>query len=221
VELAAEVEPVLGGTMAIEPPHRLVPQVEPQVDRGREVADTQGAFQIAKGLVVAGTTRGGFVVIVEPVDRLDVCGLLVLHAERVIEVDVQDFGKAPRLGQLQQPRDLMASEGIPHLRDGPGTDPEEIGPVGGVGGVEELPLQGRQGLSFVTDQQAVHEGREMLGLRLRQVEVQRLEEGFQGRRRLYNTGQHEGPPERIGGVADPILCRRDLMRFIAVQTHPG
>src|SRR4051794_40016581 len=51
--------------------------------------------------------------------------------------------------------------------------------------------------------------------------VNRYEEGFQGRRRLYNTGQHEGPPERIGGVADPILCRRDLMRFIAVQTLPG
>src|SRR5512135_142961 len=90
----------------------------------------------------------------------------------------------------------MAPEGIPRLCDGPGADPEEICPVGGIGGVEELPLQGRQGFSFVTDQQAVDEVQEMLGLRLGQVEVQRLENGFQGRCRLYNAGQHEGPPER-------------------------
>ena len=54
VELAPKVEPMLGGTMAIEPPHRLVSQIEPQVDRGRKVPDAQGTFEVAKGLVVAG-----------------------------------------------------------------------------------------------------------------------------------------------------------------------
>src|SRR3954452_5179875 len=150
--------------MAIESPYRLVPQIEPQVDRGREVAGARGTFQIAKGLVVAGPAWGGFVVIVEPIDRLDVGGVLVLLAERVIEVDVEDFGQTPGLSQLEQPRDLMAAEGIPRLCDGPGTDPEEIRPVRGIRGVEELPLQGRQGFGFVTDQQAVDEVQEMLGL---------------------------------------------------------
>ena len=198
MELAAKVEPVLGGPMTIEPPHGLVSEIEPQVDRGREVTGAQGTFEVAKGLVVAGLARGGFVVIVEPVDRLDVGGVLVLLAERVVEVDVEDLGQAACLGQLQQPRDLMAAEGIPRLCDGPGTDPEEIRPVGGIGGVEELALQGGQGFSFVGDQQAVDEVQEMLGLGLGQVEVQRLEEGFQGRCRLYNASQHEGPPERMG-----------------------
>jgi len=122
VELAPKVEPMLGGTMAIEPPHRLVSQIEPEVDRGRKVPDAQGTFEVAKGLVVAGLARGGFVVIVEPVDRLDVCGVLVLLAERVIEVDVKDFGQTPCSGQLQQPRDLVVPEGVACFRGGPGTD---------------------------------------------------------------------------------------------------
>ena len=119
--------------------------------------------------------------IVEPVDRLDVCGVLVLLAERVIEVDVKDFGQTPCSGQLQQPRDLVVPEGVACFRGGPGTDPEKIRPVGGIGGVEELPLQGGQCLSFVADQHAVHKVQEMLALRLGQVDVQRIEEGFQGR----------------------------------------
>ena len=119
--------------------------------------------------------------IVEPVDRLDVGGVLVLLAQRVIEVDVEDFGQFPSLSQLQQPRDLVTSEGIARVGGGPGTDAEEIRPVGGIGGVEELPLQGRQGFSLVTDQQAVDQLQEMLGLRLGQVKMQHLEKGFQGR----------------------------------------
>ena len=58
VELAPKVEPMLGGTMAIEPPHRLVSQIEPQVDRGRKVPDAEGTFEVAKGLVVAGLCGG-------------------------------------------------------------------------------------------------------------------------------------------------------------------
>ena len=102
------------------------------------------------------------------------------------------------MGQLQQPPDLVAPEGIARVRGGPGTDAEEIRPVGGIGGVEELPLQGRQGFSFVADQQAVHEVQEMITLRLGQVEVQRIEDGFQGRSRLYNAREHEGPPDGMG-----------------------
>ena len=59
--------------------------------------------------------------IVEPVHRLDVCGVLVLLAERVIEVDVKDFGQTPCSGQLQQPRDLVVPEGVACFRGGPGT----------------------------------------------------------------------------------------------------
>src|SRR5436309_15505282 len=71
VELAPKAKSVLGGAMAIESPHRLVAKIEPQVNRGRQVPDARGAFEGAEGLVVAGTARGRFVVIVEPVDRLD------------------------------------------------------------------------------------------------------------------------------------------------------
>src|SRR4051794_13677913 len=222
MELAAEVDPALGGTVAIEPPYRLVPQIEPQVGRGREVAGAEGTFPIAKGLVVAGLARGGFVVVVEPVDRLDVGGVLVLLAERVIEVDVEDLGQAPCLGERQQPGDLMAAEGLPRLRGGPGADPEEVRPVGGIRGVEELPLQGGQGFSLVTDQQAVDEVQEMLGLRSGQVEMQRLEVGFQGRCRLYNAGQHEEPPERMGAYPTPFefggtSCDELLYKHIPIE----
>ena len=153
MDLAAKVHPVLGSTVAVEPPHRLVPQIEPQVGRGREVADAQGTFQVAKGLVVAGLARGGLVVIVEPVDRLDVRGVLVLLAERVVEVDVEDLGQAACWAPPSNQATWWSRRSIPELSDGPGTLPEEIRPVGRIGGVEELALQGGQGLSLVADQQ--------------------------------------------------------------------
>src|SRR5262249_36760103 len=112
---------------------------------------------------------------------------------------------------------VTAQSGSNVLR-APGTDPKEVRPVGGVGGIEELALEGGQGLGFITDQQAVGEVEEMDALRLGQREVQRLEEAFQGRRRLYNAGQHGA----LGGGWErseaPILCRRDqcfndLFRF--------
>src|SRR3954470_19222617 len=59
VELAPKAKPVLGGAMAIEPPYCLVAQIEPQVDCGRQVPGAQGAFEVAKGFMVAGTARGG------------------------------------------------------------------------------------------------------------------------------------------------------------------
>ena len=98
----------------------------------------------------------------------------------------------------------MAAEGISRLGDGPGADPEEVRPVRGIRGVEELSLQGRQGFSFVTDQQSIDELQEMIGLGLGQVEMQRLKKGFQGRCRLYNVGQHEEPPERMGAYPTPF-----------------
>ena len=79
--LAAKVKPMLRSTTAIEPSHGLVAEVEPQVDRGREVTGAESTFQVAESLVIAGLVRGGFVVIVEPVDRLDVGGVLVLERE--------------------------------------------------------------------------------------------------------------------------------------------
>jgi hypothetical protein len=63
----------------------------------------------------------------------------------------------------------------------PGTDPKEIRPVGRVGRIEELPLQGRQGLGLVTDQHAVNELEKMVALRLGQAEAQGTEKAFQGR----------------------------------------
>jgi hypothetical protein len=53
--------------------------------------------------------------------------------------------------------------------------------MGGIGRVQELPLQGRQGLWQVTNKQAVHEVHEMSALWSGQVERQRIQEGFQGR----------------------------------------
>ena len=92
------------------------------------------------------------------------------------------------------------------VRGGPGTDAEEIRPVGGIGGVEELPLQGRQRLSFLAHQQAVHEVQEMITLRSGQVEVQRIEDGLQSRRRLYNAREHEGPPVGMGAESTPFYA---------------
>ena len=117
--------------MTIESPHRLVAEVEPQIDRGCEIPSPQGAFQVAKGLVVA------------------------------------------RLARRR------------------------------VGGVEELPLQGRQGLGLVADQQAVNELEKMIVLRLGQVEAQGTEKAFQGRRGPYNTGQHGEPPGGRKGPSQP------------------
>jgi hypothetical protein len=176
--------------MTIESPHGLLAQIEPQVDRGGEIPGAQGTFQVAERLVVAGLARGGFVVIVEPVDGLDLRSLLILLAEGVVEVDIQDLGKAPPLSLGHQPLDLMAAQRGPHLLSAPGTDPKEIRPVGGVGRIEKLALQRGQGLGFVADQQAVCQIEEMVSLRSGQRETQHIEQVFQGRRRLYNAGQH-------------------------------
>ena len=138
--------------------------------------------------MVAGLARGGFVVIVEPVDGLHMRRLLVLLAQGVVEVDIQNLGETPPLGFGHQPLDLVAAQSRPNVLGVPGTDPKEIRPVGRVGGVEELPLQGRQGLGLVADQQAVNELEKMIALRLGQAEAQGSEEAFQGRRRLYNAG---------------------------------
>ena len=89
-ELAAEAQPALRSTMTIESPHRLSTQVQSQVDGGREIPGPRRAFQVTKGLVVARLARGGLVVIMEPVDGLQVRGLLVLLPEGVIEVEVED-----------------------------------------------------------------------------------------------------------------------------------
>ena len=75
------MQPLLGGTMTVESPHGLVAEIKAQIDRGGEVFSVQGTFQIAKGLVVAGLTWCGFVVIVEPVHGLELGGSFVFFAE--------------------------------------------------------------------------------------------------------------------------------------------
>jgi hypothetical protein len=65
----------------------------------------------------------------------------------------------------------MAAQGRSDPRGASRADPKEIRPVGRVGGIEELPLQGRQGRGLVTDQSAINELKKVVALRLGQAEV--------------------------------------------------
>ena len=93
-------------------------------------------------------------------------------AKGVVEVHIKNLGETPPLGFGHEPCDLVAANRAANILSKPRTDAEEIRPVGGVGGVEELPLQSGQGFTFLADQGTVHEVQQMVALRLGQGKVQ-------------------------------------------------
>src|SRR4051794_1510916 len=186
--LTAKSQTLLGRASAVEPSHGLGPQVQTQLERGREAADPRRAFQVAKGLVVAGPLRCRFVMIVEPIDRLQATGLLVFLAQRIVQVEEYHLGQATTAGLVEQPSEVASAQAVPNQVGRPGADAEKIGPVGRVGGVEELALQSSQGFAVFADQQGVGQLEQVLALRLGQVGGQGLQEGVQGGGGAYNTG---------------------------------
>jgi len=175
--LAAKGQALLWRTAAIEPPHGLFPQVQPQVDGHGERADAHGALQVAKAILEARLVLGAFAVIVKPIDRFQMPRVLVFLAQRVVDVDVDDLGRPEVLRLGQRPGHLVDTQGGTHVFGGPGADAQKIGRVGGIGGVQELPLERRQGLLVFAHQQRIGHIEDVAALRLREVEVQLVEKG--------------------------------------------
>jgi len=80
--LAAKGQALFFGPLAIEPTHCLFPQIEPQVDGGHVRSDPHGTDHIAEAVLVARFGFGAFAVVEEPIDRLQMAGVLVSFSPR-------------------------------------------------------------------------------------------------------------------------------------------
>src|SRR5262249_43970786 len=126
----------------------------------------------------------------EPIDRLQASCLPGFLAQGIVQVEEEHLGQIAALGLVQQPGQMASAQGVPYQVSRPGAEAKKIGPVGGVGGVEELALEGGQRLALFANQQGISQVEQMLALWLRQVGNQGPQKGFQGRGRAYNTSQH-------------------------------
>ena len=138
--LGAKGDALSFGPLAIETPHGLGPQVELQIDGGYVWANAHRADHIAKRVLVARLRSGAFAVVEEPIDGLYVTRVLVLLAQRVVDVDVDDLGGTDTLCFGNEPGDLMGAQGSSDIVGLPRADAQKVGHIRRVGGCDELPL---------------------------------------------------------------------------------
>src|SRR5262249_3965158 len=143
------------------------------------------------GLAVTALAAAGLPMIVKPVDRFEVAGCLSFVAERIIDIDRDGVSQSQTFGFGEEKAHLLLTQAIADALGRPGADAQEIGHVGGIGTVEELPLQRRQGLVILADEQSVRQVEEMLALRARQTHRQLIQESAELRRIAYNTSNHD------------------------------
>lgn len=126
--------------MTIDPADGPLAQVEAQIDRNDDAANAQCADQVAEGVFEPGVLSAAFAVIVEPIHRIQMAGVFVFSPQGVVEIDVEHLGEAERLGLVDQPGELVDPQGGTDIVGLPGTDPQEVGHVGSIGGLDELAL---------------------------------------------------------------------------------
>jgi hypothetical protein len=129
--------------------------------------------------------------IVKPVDRFEVASGFPFVAERIVDIDRDGVAQSQAFGFGEEKAHLLLPQGIANALGRPGADAQEIGHVRGIGTVEELPLQRRQGLVILTDEQSVRQVEEMLPLRAGQTNRQLIQESAELRRIAYNTSKHD------------------------------
>jgi hypothetical protein len=95
--------------------------------------------------------------------------------------NVTHLGLALTLGFAENPGYMSRPHGGPQFLRRPGADAEKIGHIGRINGIQELPLQGGQGLGLLANQQCIGQVQQMLSLRLREAEIQGGEEVLQFR----------------------------------------
>ena len=128
--------------MAIDPAHRLGPQVQTQIDGDDKLAALQGADQRAEAILVARFAFGAVVVVVMEIDGLQMAGGLVFLANRVVEVHRDHLGYADSFGLGHHPSNLIGAQHRPDVVGLPGADAETVSHIGRVGCLDKLALQG-------------------------------------------------------------------------------
>jgi len=122
--LAAKGKVLFFGPVAVEPTHRLFPQIEPQVDRGHIGAHPHGTGDVAEAILV-----GACAVVEKPIDRLQMASVLVFLAQGIVDVDVDNLGRTDALPFGDEPGHLMSPQGRSHRVGLPGADAQAIGHI--------------------------------------------------------------------------------------------
>ncbi len=79
-QYAEKRDALLFGSMTIDAPHGLGPQIQAHIDGRHEIADAQGADHIANPILVAWPVLAAFRVVVVPVYRFEMASILVFLA---------------------------------------------------------------------------------------------------------------------------------------------
>ena len=167
--------------------------------------DVDGPFAVA----VPGVVEG-------PVHGLQGPGLLVLGGGAVVEGD--EDGQRPALAELRA-EELSEHEGLqgpPELLLGPGAVAEEVREVAGVGGVEEVALEGGQGVAGGLQAEGVGQAEQVLALGIGEGGQDEASEVDEERGEMYD-GLHGPPPATAGRYS---CCRQDgPLRSADPQRH--
>jgi len=188
--LALEAQTLPFGSSTVEPPHRLLSQVEPPSE-GIAVGpnlDTQRDMHSPFALGRLSFPRRR--VVEDPVYCFQGVGVLVLACSGVVNAGPDDGFSAFLLRSFQHVGGRERPQRLVNLFRFPRADAEEIGHGTDVRCLHPLSIQVGKGFSSLTDDDGVCCAEQVLALRFGKVQVQQCDKRDKKRRWVYNSLQH-------------------------------